>query len=89
MFSLKNKASFTAQPFIMKKHILSTVVLLLSTSFGVLAETEANADFMYSSGKIYVVVAVLVSMFLGIVAYMVHLDRKLTKLENQINSSNE
>ena len=71
----------------MKKHILTTIVLLLSTSFGVLAEADVNADFMYSSGKIYVVVGVLVAMFLGIVAYMVYLDRKLTKLENQINSN--
>ena len=41
-------------------------------------------DFMRSIGKIYVVVAVIVAIFLGLVAYLIYLDRKLTKLENQI-----
>jgi len=44
-----------------------------------------GADFMRSTGKIYVVVAVIVAVFLGIVLFLVYLDRKLTKLENQIN----
>ena len=47
------------------------------------AQTPAP-DFMRSIGKIYVVVAVIVAVFLGIVAYLIYLDRKLTKLENQI-----
>jgi CcmD family protein len=43
---------------------------------------------MRSSGKIYVVVAVIVAIFIGIVAFLMYLDRKLTKLENQINNDN-
>ncbi|MEM8909674.1 MAG: CcmD family protein [Bacteroidota bacterium] len=46
-----------------------------------------NDDFMRSTGKIYVVVAVIVLAFLGIVAYLVRMDKKLTKLENQINNN--
>ncbi len=45
----------------------------------------ANPDFMRSTGKIYVVVAVIVAIFVGLVFFMVYLDKKLTKLENQIN----
>lgn len=41
---------------------------------------------MRSSGKIYVVVAVIVAIFIGIVAFLLYLDRKLTKLEHQINN---
>lgn len=41
------------------------------------------ADAMRSNGKIYVVVAVIVTIFVGIVLYLVRLDRKLTKLEQQ------
>ena len=45
---------------------------------------EAGVDFMRNSGKIYVVVGVILAMFVGIVIYLIYLDRKLTKLENQI-----
>lgn len=40
------------------------------------------ADFMRSSGKIYVVVAVIVVIVIGLFIYLVNLDRKITKLEN-------
>ena len=45
---------------------------------------QENTDFMRSMGKMYVVVAVIVAIFIGIVIYLVSLDRKITKLENQI-----
>lgn len=44
-----------------------------------------DSDFMRSIGKIYVVVAVIVAVFIGIVFFLIYLDRKLTKLEDQIN----
>ncbi len=61
---------------------------LLSTSFLLLSSLPAraeDADFMRSTGKIYVVVAVILAIFIGLVLYLIRLDRKLTKLENQIN----
>ena len=39
------------------------------------------ADAMRSNGKIYVVVAVIIAIFAGIIIYLIRLDRKLTKLE--------
>ena len=42
---------------------------------------------MRSTGKVYVVVAVIVTIFIGIVLFLIYLDRKLTKLENQINDN--
>ncbi|MEM1320445.1 MAG: CcmD family protein [Bacteroidota bacterium] len=50
-----------------------------------LADSGAYNEMMYSSGKIYVVLGVILIMFVGIIAYLIYLDRKLTKLENQIN----
>jgi hypothetical protein len=45
------------------------------------------ADTMRSNGKIYVVVAVIIAIFAGIILYLIRLDRKLTKLEkNHYNS---
>jgi CcmD family protein len=45
---------------------------------------QEMATEMRSNGKIYVVVAVLVTIFVGILLYLIRLDRKLTKLEREI-----
>ena len=50
-----------------------------------LVQAQGNRDFMRETGKINVVVGVILLIFLGIVWYLVRLDRKLTKLEYQIN----
>jgi CcmD family protein len=39
------------------------------------------------SGKIYVVVAVLMIIFIGIVVYLISLDKKISKLEAQQKES--
>ncbi len=41
------------------------------------------ADRLRADGKIYVVVAVLVTIFLGIIAYIIRLDRKISRLEKK------
>ncbi|HEY0271644.1 MAG TPA: CcmD family protein [Chitinophaga sp.] len=43
-------------------------------------------EFFRSNGKIYVVVGVLVIIFLGIVLFLVRLDRKISKLEQRQRS---
>lgn len=65
----------------MKKVTFSFVLAILFSTTQLLAQTTDGGDFMRSIGKMYVVVAVLVSMFIGIVFYLISLDRKLTKLE--------
>lgn len=47
------------------------------------AQAVEMADTMRSNGKIYVVVAVLSAIFVGIVVYLVMLDRKISKLEKE------
>ena len=46
-------------------------------------QTEEPTDFMRSEGKIYVVMAVVVTIVAGIFIYLVNLDRKISKLENK------
>jgi uncharacterized integral membrane protein len=46
--------------------------------------TEAPTDFMRSEGKLYVVLAVVVTIVLGILIYLINLDRKISKLEKAI-----
>jgi|APLak6261698768_1056241.scaffolds.fasta_scaffold13019_2 CcmD family protein len=59
------------------------LLLLLASSSAVKAQEAVaeNADLMRSNGKIYVVVAVVVTILLGLFAYVFNLDRKISKLE--------
>ena len=62
------------------KRLITTLLILLISTTLCHAETEM-ADIMRSNGKIYVVVAVLATIFAGIFVYLFILDRKITKLE--------
>lgn len=42
-----------------------------------------SGNFMYSSGRIYVVVAVLLTIFIGIIYYLIRIDRKVDKLRKR------
>ncbi len=66
------------------KKILSFIILIV-TSIAANAQTAAtlsSQDIMKSNGKIYVVVAVVLVILIGLFAYVWTLDRKITKLEN-------
>jgi hypothetical protein len=39
------------------------------------------ADTMRSNGRIYVVVAVVLTILIGLILYIVRIDRKISKLE--------
>jgi len=66
------------------KKIISFLVVLL-TSFNSFAQEEVQmADQMRADGKIWVVVAVIAVVFVGIIAYLVLLDRKISKIEKSL-----
>jgi len=66
-----------------KTRVFFTIILFLVISLpSVLA--QGNRDYMRETGKINVVIGVIVLIFLGIVVYVLRLDRKLTKLEHQL-----
>lgn len=44
------------------------------------------ADKMRADGKIYVLVGIIAIIFVGITVYVVNTDRKISKLEKNINS---
>jgi CcmD family protein len=66
----------------MKKTLMLSTLLILAfvTTANAQAETP---DFMRSTGKIYVAIAVLCIIFSGIVIFLINLDRKLTRLEKE------
>lgn len=55
-------------------------LLLTLMPLSALAQSE---NLMYSEGKIYVVVAVIAIIFLGLAGYLYRMDRKVTALENE------
>ena len=66
----------------MKKNL--TLSMLLVLAFITTANAQAETpDFMRSTGKIYVVIAVLCIIFTGIVLFLINLDRKLSRLEKE------
>ena len=73
----------------MRKTILLAAALLFATIANAQNEGPEMADVMRSNGKIYVVVLVLATIFAGIIALLVRMDRKISKLEkNNLNSHN-
>ena len=60
-----------------------TAFLILFFSVCVKAESP---DFLRSTGKINVVFAVIFIIFLGIIAFLFYLERKINKLEKRIKS---
>ena len=67
---------------LVKKMICGVFFLLFSLFAAAQEKNKVEmADFMRSNGRIYVVVAVMVLILLGLVLYLVRLDRKISKLE--------
>lgn len=48
------------------------------------ADSPEMADALRQSGKIYVVVAVILIVVLGLIGYLISLDRKVSRLEKEI-----
>jgi CcmD family protein len=61
--------------------IASLLFLAITSGF---AQGVEMADTFRSNGKIYVVVAVLSVIFVGLAVYLFSIDKKLSKLEKQI-----
>ena len=80
MTDLKKNTSFS-----LRKCILT--LLLLLPAFAHAQDRPEMADTFRANGKIYVVVLVICTIFAGIILFLVFLDRKIRKLEqNQKNS---
>jgi len=64
-----------------KAKIFLTFLLLQIFTINTIIAQTANPDFMQRIGKIYVVVAVIVTIFIGIIIYLFSLERKIKNLE--------
>ena len=72
----------------MKKYLIVLASWLFLQPYSVLAQvTEAQRKYtafdMRSNGKIYVVVTVVLIILIGLLLYLVRLDRKISRLEKE------
>jgi CcmD family protein len=68
----------------MKKLLVLMLLILNSVAlFAQNANTPEMADALRSSGKIYVVVAVIVVIFAGLAIYLFSIDKRLKKIEKE------
>jgi len=64
------------------KYLSALIISLLLTLINsAQTDTAEMADTMRSNGRIYVVVAVVVLILLGLFLYLVRLDKKITRIE--------
>ena len=67
------------------KRLLFTLTAILLSVTAFTQEPTGNsvgmADGMRSNGRIYVVVAVMVTILAGLIIYLVRIDRKITRWE--------
>lgn len=66
---------------------IKSLLLLLLTFFGHNAICQtAMADRFYEEGKIYVVICVIVIIFICLGIYLFSIDRKISRIEKDLNS---
>jgi len=76
----------------MKKHssklfyLLSSIICLLITQVASAQNTISDSanDFLRQSNKLYVVISILVTIFAGIIIFLILQERKISKLEQQL-----
>ena len=71
----------------MIKKIFLFFISLFFFQFLTFAQVEnPTSDVMRSYGKIYVVMAVCLTILVGLIVYVIATDRKISKLEKELNS---
>lgn len=65
------------------------LVLLTAAVYPVSAQNAEMADTFRSEGKIYVVVAIILIVLIGLIAYLFLLDRKMNRLEKMFDKRNQ
>ena len=69
--------------FFLKSNFLLFIAMLVSATCFAQRQDIEMADTMRSNGKIYVVVAVCLTILIGLFLYMANVDSRLRKLEKE------
>ena len=74
----------------MKYYLLTTILVFMNTMMlqaqGNSLDQEA-ANFLRESGKLYVVITILVTIFAGIAIFLIFQERKISKLEKKLKDN--
>ncbi|SHJ84341.1 hypothetical protein SAMN02745146_0328 [Hymenobacter daecheongensis DSM 21074] len=81
---LKSGAAVLRSAFLLL--LASVLPVLNAAAQSAAADTPEMADALRQDGKIYVVVAVITVLLAGLLALLIALDRKVTRLEKSINN---
>ena len=66
---------------ILKKITMLLVIMMVSVDIFAQEQKVEMADKMRDNGRIYVVVAVVLTILIGLILYVVRLDKKMNRLE--------
>ena len=69
------------------KYLLCLPLLILAQA--ALAQDAEMADTFRSEGKIYVVIAIVLIVLIGLIVYLFALDRKLNRLEQMLGAKKQ
>lgn len=72
----------------MKKYLFLLVSFLMA-HLAMAQSTVEMADQFRKDGKIYVVVAVVCVILIGLFVYLISIDKKIGKLEKELNQDEE
>lgn len=70
----------------MHKLFMRLICFILSVCISVMSfaqDTDAGKTMMRSNDKIYVVMAVCITILTGLIIYLISIDRKIRKIEKQ------
>ena len=65
------------------KKLLLAAILFTTSQLAYAQEKVEMAEGLRSNGKIYVVVAVLAIIFIGLLLFLISIDRKVSRLEKE------
>ena len=67
------------------KYLLTLALFLVpaAATFAQDAQPVEMADAMRANGKIYVVIAVILTILTGLILYLVRIDRRVSRLEKE------
>lgn len=67
----------------MKKFLLLLLLIGSSTVYGHTLDQQAG-DFLRQSNKLYVVIAVIVTIFAALIIFLVLQERRISRIEKQL-----
>lgn len=72
------------------KNFINTLIFFLVTTVAAFAQQTGEsiemADQLRADGKIWTVIAIILMIFIGLIAYLIRLDGKISNLEKKLNS---